>query len=205
MTHPSFYALDLLHLGVGDAAHRAHLAQCHACSAYLGRLEQPVGVPADLRARVRSRFAWPWFAPLGLATAGVLVAVIAMQGGSTEVRSKGQPTVSVFLKRGERVMLWNGVEPVQPRDSLRLEVRPEGLPHLRVLSGTETLFEGMLASPKEALPVGWRVDDHGLDIELGLVFSKSALSESVAREAWRAQTRSEDVWATSLVLRAAGQ
>lgn len=201
MTHPSFLALDRLALGGGVPEDRQHADGCAQCGAYLARLEAPAPVPDAVRALARPR--WARWAVGGLATAvatSLAVAAVVAQQPAEEVRRKGSPVASVFIRRGEAVMRWDGVAAVRAGDALRLEVQPEGFARLMVLEGATPLFDGAVEAPRHALPLSWRVDDAPAAVELRLVFSRAPLTADQALDEWARGTRSAETWVTTLRL-----
>ena len=156
-SHPSFLELDRHALGVGRPDTPAHVASCETCRARLGQADPAPSVPAwalRLDARPRARFAWassPRLRPLGwgvTAFACALVLWIATGhlrtratgiGADTDtyVGTKGGPDIWLYVKRGERVELWNGSDPVHPGDLLRLKVQPDRYRHVSVFGGNK--------------------------------------------------------------------
>lgn len=198
--HPSFVALDRLHLGLGLEADQRHAQTCDRCGAYLGRLAQPLSVPAALEDRLAPRprwRRWPWLAG-GLATAAAVLALLVP--AEPEVRTKGAPASSLFVKRGDAVTRWDGATSVVAGDGLQLEVQPEGFGWLVVLDGAELLWQGAVTTPRHTLPVSWRVEPGTEVVELRLVFSQAPLSPAEALGAWTGGERSAQRWATTLRL-----
>jgi hypothetical protein len=159
--HPSFYALDRARLGLAlDQADRDHVNRCETCSAHLARQQDPPPWLAQIGPRgPRRRRLWP-AAAAGLA-AMVFFFVIRRPA---EVREKGGPVVTVFVKRGEDVFPWDGAGRLRANDRLRLRVAPGGYDHVSVASlGDDgepaVLYEGELPVGPFLLPLSFRVDD----------------------------------------------
>lgn len=205
MSHPAPFNLELVYLGAGTEADRQHLAQCEACSAYVGRLQQPVALPTDLRAwvsRPQARRAWlvP-LAALAAAAAVMVVTQVSQQPREDIIRTKGSPAVTLYIKRDSGVAQWDGQAPIQPGDSIRLAVQPEGFLALQVLSSGQILFRGYVSRPRQELPLSWRVDSDPNATELTLVFSSLPLTLEQALMASRLGTRDGEIWVTTLMLR----
>lgn len=200
MNHPSFVALDRLHLGLGLEADRLHAQTCQQCGAYLGRLALPVAVPTELKERLSGRppRRWMWLGGL-VAVAGALISLVTVPP-EPEVRTKGAPVSSLFVKRNETITRWDSTAPVLPGDGLQLEVQPDGFTWLTVLDGIQVLWEGAVTSPRHSLPTSWRVEPGTAAIELRLVFSQTRLPATEALDAWVKGERSAQRWATTLKL-----
>jgi hypothetical protein len=211
-THLSFLALDGIRLGrPQDASERAHLADCAACSGYLqpaepARLPRPdwlsqaslaVGIndrsPSETRFQ-RGRRPWIWLLALAPAAgAGALWLVaprlgpgpaensVAAPGDGT--REKGTPAVRVFVKRDDRVFVWDGKRAVEPEDRLRLEVHRAGYRFVSVAalprSGLplQILYQGPLDSEGPLLPVSFRVDDRGTEEALSVILGRAPVPD----------------------------
>jgi hypothetical protein len=168
-THPSFLELDRQALKASTEATQAHVAACAECQAYLGRLQMEVAIPAWVRAprppRVMSG-RWRLWALAGtFAVTSVAVVVSYRAAGfgthpAIEVEKANAPGLALYIRRGDRVILWDRREPVYPGDSLRLQIAPLGFRHIQVTSKGESLYEGDLATGAiDFLPVSWKVDD----------------------------------------------
>jgi hypothetical protein len=179
--HPSFLELDRHALGAARTDVAAHLAGCETCRARLAPPAPPAEVPGwarQLGPRRRSWFSWP-AAPrrraLGFSVAALaIVALVWTAGGNRNARvnepggyvgTKGGPGLWLYVKRGERVALWNGSDPVVPGDLLRLKVQPDRFGHISVFETTgkpgayERLYDAEIASGQlTAVPVSWKVD-----------------------------------------------
>jgi hypothetical protein len=183
--HPSDYALDR-----GGGEIDAHVAGCAACRerrALAARLDTEFErdvVPRTL-GRVRARLHEPsrrrprwWLIGCGLgatAVAALWLVVVrprppseaAWDGIKGAVTAGGQPTLSVFVKRGDKVRVLEPGQPLRAGDALRFVARLDRPRFVelraRDASGRErTLFpEGPTAAqvqPGQALPGGFVVD-----------------------------------------------
>jgi len=235
--HPSFLELDRLALDApASPATRAHVAACPVCQQHLASLAPPrdlTELPA-IRRRVRAASTTTtttknrlrWAAPALAAAAAVALFVMArpparvepeasvppQQEGFTTV--KGGASVLLHIKRGERVFVWDGAEPVMPGDKLRLEVAADGFTHVAVLAepaqgGARGAAPAVLYSapidPAQpvALPKAWEVDDTPGDESLIVVLSTSPLEGDAALEAARGGATprdDDDRWTRRLVL-----
>jgi hypothetical protein len=162
--HPSFLELDRLSLEASTEATRLHVEACADCQAHVGRLQAEVAIPAWVRAPRPRR--WRLFGLAGTFATACVAVVVAYQvagfgsHGAIEVEKASGPGLALYIKRGDRVILWDHQEPVYPGDSLRLQIAPQGFRHVRVTSGVETLYDGDLATgAMDFLPVSWKVDD----------------------------------------------
>ena len=190
--HPSYLQLDRL-AGGGDvdAQVRAHVAQCVECTAHVNEIRKTEALPRWLtalddlpatpaptperrpRAERRSH-RWDWRGPaVALAAAAGLAAVMLDPVRSPTESAhdepaystvRGAPSVGLYVKRGPRVWLWNGIDPVRPDDRLRLKVSPEGYRHVAVFipdGDDRTLVYSAPVEPTKThlVPRAWRVDD----------------------------------------------
>ena len=178
--HPSFLALDGSRLGVPlSPAQRQHVEACAVCAAYLTALAAPVAAPAWLRgvawppppARAsRGTRSLPWSA-IALAAGAAVVLVVALPRRAPQpahleetVREKGGPTVTVVVKRGAEVFVWDGHRPVRPHDQIGLRLGGGGYHHVSVASAplgrpAVVLYEGPLGDGPALLPRSFRVDE----------------------------------------------
>jgi hypothetical protein len=204
--HPSFLQLDRLASGIADTAVAAHARHCPECTAHLGRCEQPVAIPAwvrELPAPRKPGF-WRRWAALGvLVTASLLIAVLPRS--HEEVTAKGTPAVAVYFRRGERVALWDGVQPLQAGDAVQLKVQTSGYSRVTVGSiesgKVQTLYEGAAqADAATLLPQAFTLDDGTRDEALLVVFSRQPLSAEELRAARESLQRDGRLWTTVLDL-----
>jgi hypothetical protein len=199
--HPSFLALDRHALGVPQPEIAAHVAGCEACRAHVAGVAPVPEVAAwalRLEPRRPPRFAWwpRWRAlrwgVLAFASAFVLWRAaghfttgansIGADVGSY-VGTKGDPVLWLYVKRGERVELWNGSDPVRPGDLLRLKVQPDRYQHISVFGRTPSprdyvrLYDAPVASGQPtALPFSWKVDAQPGDETLLVILGPASVS-----------------------------
>jgi hypothetical protein len=222
-THPSFLALDRLALG-GDvpAEIEQHVAQCERCRAHLERVRQPMPVPrwvGELRAPparglagwARERWVrWLW---AGGTCALVLLALIVTRAGVVRhdevyIGARGTAAVGLYVKRGERVFLWDGLQRVQAGDRLRLKLVPEGFTQVAVFTQhanearPELLFESPLDSPEEVvLPPAWVIDDEpGAEVLIVVLAHGLSAAELQARAQRGPEQARRDVWVRRFTL-----
>ncbi|EYF06399.1 hypothetical protein [Chondromyces apiculatus] len=233
--HPSFLELDRLALGAPTSPETGeHVAHCAACKSHLAALAQPpdlTALPALARraraastAQARSSMARRllWAAPTLAAAAAVLLFIAFRPAPLTTLPEdndpaaeeafttvKGGASVLLHIKRGERVFLWDGAEPVLPGDKLRLEIAPEGFTHVAVLADPRadgpqvprpTLLYTAPLDPEKpaALPKAWEVDDAAGDEVLVVLLSTSPLDGEDALSL--ARTPRDGIWTRRLVL-----
>ncbi|MDB4979641.1 MAG: hypothetical protein JWM82_393 [Myxococcales bacterium] len=191
-THPSFLALDRHALGATTPNLAAHLGTCLTCAAYVAAAPSVSPVPAWARDVEPRRTSWltplRWFgfaaAVAGVALLGVGVSRTRAPTGDY-VGTKGGPGVSLFIKRGDDVHVWNGKEPVVAGDLLRLQVQGAGFAHVDVFEavpeppGYARLYEGPLAGKQTlSLPSAWEVDARPGDETLVVVLGAEAIAPS---------------------------
>jgi hypothetical protein len=172
--HPSFLALDRHAVRPLDGSTVGeHVERCPACRSHVERVRSSGPVPdwaRDLsRAPARASLRWSWLAAAAALAAGVLV--IALRPArphdpeSTTVR--GSAAVGVYVRRGSRVFLWDGRQPVVAGDRIRLKVIPEGFAYVTVLtretSGGERRLRVLFAAEvdpgrESVLPAAWQID-----------------------------------------------
>lgn len=84
--------------------------------------------------------------------------------GQEWLAAKGAPSFAIFVKRGEKLALWDGESPLIPGDRLRIRVAPHEFTHVALGSLDESgswsvLYRGELgANPDVLLPGSWEVD-----------------------------------------------
>lgn len=185
--HPSFLALDRVHLGADSPAILTHLASCEACRSYV---ESPaaaasasgfVALERAIHGRVRPRFNRLWPALSLAAAACALLLVVthrsrdARPGAAGYVGAKGFRSVWIYVKRGTETLLWDGKRPLSPGDRLRLKVDPGSYHQLAVYSlgpSPTLLYSGPLTPGQNlTLPDAWEVDNSRGDEQLLVVFS----------------------------------
>jgi len=157
--------------------------------------------------------------PLFLAAAALVGTLVLIRGVSTErpeprpetehgyVGPKGSPSVGVYVKRKERVFLWDGTARLQVGDRIRLGIAGAEYPQVAVLSeskaGLVPLYRGELGAAGE-LPVAWSIDAEGDAERLMVVLSHRLLSEvelgEVGRRAQRGAALPPEIWVRQYVL-----
>jgi hypothetical protein len=195
--HPSALALDRLALGVARADVAAHVAGCEACRARMPTSAPAAAVPAwarQLPPRRRSRLSWLVGSRprvFGVAVAAFACAVVVWAGrghlvepGGTRpyVGTKGGPELWLYVKRGDRVTLWNGADAVTPGDLIRLKVQPDRFEHVSVFGaakppgGYNRVYDGAIPSGEAtALPFSLKVDAQPGDEALLIVLSSASV------------------------------
>ena len=168
-THPSFLELDRHALKASSEATPLHVTACAECQAYLGRLQMEVALPAWVANPRPPRAVtgrWRLFALAGTFAVTSVAGIVAYPAAgfgthpAIEVEKANAPGLALYIRRGDRVILWDAREPVYPGDSLRLQIAPMGFRHVRVTSKGEYLYDGDLQSgAADFLPVSWKVDD----------------------------------------------
>lgn len=209
MSHPSLLQLDRFALGQEEPSLAAHLEECTVCAAHVGRCQQPVPVPAWVREikQPRKPLWLRWIALGTLATAALAIAVLPR--GNYEVTAKGTPSLAVYLRRGERISLWDGVQPLQPGDAVQLKLQAAGFARVTVgsIDGGEvhSLYEGA-TSPNAAtlLPDAFTLDASARDESLLVVFSQRPVTLEELRAARAGQPRDARLWTTVLDLTKGG-
>jgi hypothetical protein len=192
--HPSHLELDRLLLGQPSAPVEDHVAACASCRSYVEEQRQELPIPPWLRlvgaprlekaswfARRRARLLLV-VAPAMAAVALLVIVLLPLRTSPDAIVEKGGPMVSAFIKRGERVWLWDGRSPIRPGDLLRLEVASGGYRFISVASLTDegTLSEVLFAGPARRigttpLPLSWRVDPAGTAERLSVVLANHSL------------------------------
>jgi hypothetical protein len=209
--HPSFLRLDRFALGVADAEVSSHLEACAACRGHLGRLEQPVPVPAWARELGEKRRTPIWrrlLAPGLVAVAALggllLVALPRTQEEPWDGR-KGAPSVGVYVEREGRVFLWDGQQQLQPGDRIALKVAPEGFTRVTVAAldhgAAVELYAGAVeASGESTLARSFRLDAEPGDETLLVLFSRAPLPPKELEAAFAQPPRSRARWGVKLRL-----
>lgn len=189
--HPSYFVLDRMALGLEAGADaRSHVAGCERCQAYLKELGRPLAVPdwvhdrpsaSPFSAIVASARGWRILAGATAGALGLFVLILAGMPSSITpttpsspseealyTTARGAPSVGLYIKRGQRVSLWDGEQSVAPGDRLRLKVVPEGFTHVAVFTaqpsssneGRQLLFASQIDDEGETmLPRAWEVDE----------------------------------------------
>lgn len=193
--HPSFFLLDRIHLdglrGFVDEAlrdPRLHVGSCADCQAYLASLAEqaarttPIPLralkPVSLWSRIRDAFFRPLVVGPTLAACTVLCLYIVIRRPPEQPTpspslssEKGGPSIRVYIKRDERVSVWDGRAPLYPRDRIRLEVAGSGFRFVTVASpeaddSGRSILRAIYAGPLRAdaptqLPASWTLDQAG--------------------------------------------
>jgi hypothetical protein len=225
--HPSFLALDRAALGSQTAATTRHLAECARCRAHVDSIAAAPALPAEVvRPRrpqpvrpLPARRAW-----LGGLTASAAVAVVVLlvllpreqptpiavpfQADPRFDTAKGGRAVGVYVRRGRHTFLWNGSEPIQPGDAIRLKLVPDGMSEVHVFSEADDPRRTLTLLHRATIPrdrdtlldAAWQIDAAGAREVLVVVLSRSPLSPTGARDAARSGRMGEDVWVARLVL-----
>ncbi len=209
---PSHLELARIAAGVSGSPFAGHVESCQRCSSGLARLQQPVAVPDWARGLAEKGqpgwvFQWRW---LVAATAGVLAVLVVISlpprpPTEPSITAKGAPSVAVYVKRGDSVMLWDGQRRMLPGDRLRLKVFPEGFGQVAAVAivdgAFKVLYRGAVPPGVESfLPASWKVDVTPAPNHLGVVFSLTPLGDGELEAALRDERRSDVVWTTSFVL-----
>jgi hypothetical protein len=216
--HPSFMALDRHGLGVAQPEVAAHVAGCETCRARLPAPASTAAVPTwarQLPPRPPAWFVWPVrMRPrmFGLAVAALACATLVWVAGgdlSTGVGphrylgTKGGPELWLYVKRGERVALWNGTEPVTPGDLLRLTIQPDRFKHVSVFGATRKpgeysrLYDGAIAAGEpKALPFSLKVDAQPGEESLLVVLGPAAIPPDQVDKALTGDGDNESRWWT---------
>ncbi len=207
MRHVSHLELDRWLLGAASGEHlEDHLSHCSACSEHVEgarkRLAELASAPlpdwvGSLAEAAPAREAerrpwWPRWRPLApMLLGGALLAgaalVIQVMGDAEDasgpgyVASKGSPSVGVYVKRDERVFLWDGMQRVRVGDRIRLGIAPSEYRYVAVLSpsaaGLVPLYQSAVNGALE-LPVAWAIDAAGDAERLVVVLSQRPLSHA---------------------------
>jgi hypothetical protein len=212
--HPSYLELDRFALDGRNVATAAHTASCPRCRAHLDRLGRPVAIPSWIQlVEQRDEPRWPAWLRLprlaAVAAAGALTAAaLVIAGPRTRPAAydgvKGNPSVALYVRHEGRVALWDGHASVETGDGLRLEVSSQGFSHVAVatIDGAEVteLYDGQLSDGETLLPASWTVDESVGTERLVVVFSRRPVSSADLRAAVRAQSRTAEIWTTTLEL-----
>jgi hypothetical protein len=222
--HPSFLELDRHALGAGRPETASHLAGCDSCRAHVAPVESAADVPAwALRLEARPpRFAWPatmrlrrfgWGVTAFACVLAVWIAVgqpgkraTSIDGAGPYVGTKGGPVLWLHVKRGDRVEIWNGSEPIHPGDLLRLTVQPDRYRHISVFGADRTpnaytrLYDAAVAAGQAtALPFSWKVDAQPGNETLVVVLGSESVSPDQVPKIL-AHTDESRQWSRRLVL-----
>jgi hypothetical protein len=197
----------------GERAHLADCAACAGYLQpadpaglprpdWLSRASLAVGINDRSQSEARfhrGRRPWIWLLALAPAAGAAALWLVAPRPGPRPVetpaaapgaatleqgtREKGTPAVRVFVKRDDRVFVWDGKRPVRPDDRLRLEVHRAGYRFVSVAglprSGLppQILYQGPLDSGGPLLPISFRVDDRGTEEVLSVILGRAPVPE----------------------------
>ena len=134
-----------------------HVSECERCRERQRVLQQafaevaaqlPLFVPRtdtgrhQPAARAGARRSWPGYGVTALALAACALFAVRPwaardHGGGLDVRTKGGPGLSFYVKRGEAVFAWTPGDPVTAGDTLRFVVSPRGYAEIAILSRGE--------------------------------------------------------------------
>jgi hypothetical protein len=212
-SHPSYLELDRFALGApGVLATAAHVGACERCRRHVETLREAPAIPPGLRDRISSPptetavhrwLAWfrgPRIGAVGLAGALAVAALIwiAREPHAPVVGYdgiKGLPSVWIYVKRDNELVLWDGERPLEARDRLRLKIDPQDLTHVDVFSSEEAGGAGALAPIYDGrlqpgtvttLPAAWQLDGSNPRESLIVVLSRGGVSASAAQRFLRA-------------------
>ncbi len=186
MNHPSRLALDRHALGETSAGLDAHLAGCSECRAHIEATRQPLPVPRWVADASATRSCWRGWRRAAVAVAAAVSAaglVFFLPHPPPSTTAKGQPTVTVWLKRGDAVSAWDGKSPVRGGDAIRLEAMPAGYAYLTVVfaagGGLTTLFAAKVdPSGKPTLTPAWSLDGEGRQEHLAVLFTRAPVDDA---------------------------
>jgi hypothetical protein len=124
-----------------------------------------------------------------------------------DVREKGGPVVTVFIKRGPEVFPWDGAARLRPEDRLRLRLAPAGYDHVSVASlgddrSPEIIYDGEVRGAS-LLPVSFRVSADGRRERMSVILGHGPLSPDLHRSIEEGDRQGveagRDLWHTLLV------
>lgn len=213
--HPSFLALDRMHLGLAPAEVTAHVDDCAVCRQHLDGLGTVVAggfgsLQSTMNARRRTRWSWiAGFSSLAAAACAVLLFIghrtaVSDVDQSVYVGAKGFRSVWIYVKHGLETELWDGKKPIAPGDRLRLKIDPGTYRHVQIYSldaadSATLLFESDLVPGRTlTLPDAWEVDDAPAAERLFVVFGQQAVEP--AWHDWLAGTAGSNVAVLPFVL-----
>ncbi len=196
--HPSFLALDRMHLGLASDEQRSHVGDCAACRAHLEAVSEPP-LPAGfgvlqraIEARRRARWSWLGGAASLAAAACAVLLFVSHRPPRVEidesgyVGAKGFRSVWIYVKHGLETELWDGKKPIAAGDRLRMKLDPGTYHHVQIYSldaddSATLLFESELTPGQNlTLPDAWEVDGAQAPERLFVVFAQESIEP-----AWR--------------------
>lgn len=230
--HPSYLELDRMFLappGPGSPAEpwAAHCRDCGHCQRYLQDLQRRataplppwVGALHERRAGLWERLRLLWARPLFLVPFSTVAAALALalvfKGGPlppalplAEVRAKGGPSITVYVKRGQQVTQWDGQLRLRAKDRIRLQVSGAGYSQVTVALPPadggplyQVLYAGALQPmAPTALPVSWEVSGPGAAEVLTVILSSGPLGEAARPLDVAALRRRPEIFVTELSL-----
>jgi hypothetical protein len=215
--HPSYLELDRFALGApGLLSTAAHVGACERCRRHIETLRDAPPIPPELRDRASSPataaslagvyrwLAWlrgPRLGAVGLAGALAVAGLIGItRAPQAPVAgydgAKGLPSVWIYVKRDNDLVLWDGERPLEARDRLRLKIDPQDLTHVDVFTNDEgtsagsalaRIFDGRLQTGTvTTLPAAWQLDGNNARESLIVVLSRDGVSASAAQRFLRA-------------------
>jgi hypothetical protein len=224
--HPSYLELDRFALGANqEPSTQDHVRDCETCRQHVERVCRAGVVPewvADVAIERKRSFRWrlKQRTALTVCAGGLVAAFVALLVAmpltpeTAGIAAKGTPAVGVYVKRNDRVFLWDGRASLEAGDFVRLKVAPSGYEYLTVMAfearaGSASwtiLFETSVEPTGETvLPGAWEIDDSRHREEMLIVFSVAPLAPAITANALL--DRNADVsgiWHTRLLLRTLG-
>ena len=135
------------------------------------------------------------FAPVAIAL--LLVVVPRSDDG---IRSKGEPSVAVFVRRAQQVTRWDGRSPLRAEDAVQLEVAPAGFRALTIVQGASVLYAAPIEAGRPLLvPRSWTLDAAPGPEQVTIALSQRPLSSTEIEQLEHA-ARSASLWTMTLEL-----
>ena len=190
--HLSHFQFDLALVDAVPSEAQVHLKDCAGCQTELQRLQAeqqqfadspaPVQAARRIHARLapastwRSQFRLWWLMLPAAATAALLLSV---HPSSDEVRSKGAPSLELFVKRGKSATRWRG-EPLSEGDSVQLGVQSQTGRTVTVFSvapDCSAKLEWQGRAPSDGLlPLSWQLTGKVREERLYVAFSDGGVA-----------------------------
>jgi hypothetical protein len=138
----------------------------------------------------------------------VALAVIvtgALRSDTPQTRSKGLPSVALYVEHRGDVRVWNGHSPIAAGDRLQLKIRSSGYKHALVGSeedaGLKVIHSEVLSpSGETTLSRSFLVDAASDRVVIHLLLCDTTCSEGALKSAAKQSLRDEHQWWTRLVL-----